>query len=193
MSAPAFAAEWLRLSEAVAVLSKRMTVDEAKAWLLRAIEDRLSRDYSAQDLFSLEGYDAIPARFLKRADRSWANNPSVDWETSCIRAPHTASPFLRRITPYEPDLPIRVSSPALDRYLSPAASSSLLPIKRTRHLQPGRERAMRAIAAVFPSGIPDRVALPNSTLCRRVADWMKVNNLATVADRTVLRAAGRAK
>jgi hypothetical protein len=62
-----------------------------------------------------------------------------------------------------------------------------------RRAKPARERAIQAIQALYPNGVPDQVAVPNTSLCRRVGQWLKDSKLPDVKDDTVLRAAGRRK
>lgn len=62
-----------------------------------------------------------------------------------------------------------------------------------RKSRPGRDAARRAIAALYPDGVPDQVAMPNTTLCRRVGKKLKEMNLPQVSDETILRAADRRK
>ena len=57
--------------------------------------------------------------------------------------------------------------------------------------QPERERARRAIAALFPDGPPDAAELPNKLLVNQVNDWLEANNLPSVEQRTIRRAARR--
>ena len=59
--------------------------------------------------------------------------------------------------------------------------------------QPARERASRAIQALYPDGVPDYVTVPNAKLCRRVGDWLKEQKLPSVSDASILRAADRRK
>ena len=61
------------------------------------------------------------------------------------------------------------------------------------HTKPARERACRAIQALYPDGVPDQVSLPNAELCRRVSDWLKKQKLLDLSDSTILRAAARRK
>jgi hypothetical protein len=55
--------------------------------------------------------------------------------------------------------------------------------------------AAEAIKACFPQGVPAMVDLPNGQLCTQVAAWLAANYpaVAKMHDRTILRAAGRAK
>ena len=56
-----------------------------------------------------------------------------------------------------------------------------------------RERASRAIQALYPGGVPDQVTMPNKKLCGSVDDWLKEQKLDGVSNPTILRAAGRRK
>jgi hypothetical protein len=44
-----------------------------------------------------------------------------------------------------------------------------------RSRQPQRERARRALAALFPDGPPDAADLPNKLLANQVNDWLEAN------------------
>jgi hypothetical protein len=64
---------------------------------------------------------------------------------------------------------------------------------RRRKTQTSREAARRAIAALFPDGVPDQVTVPNAILCHRVGAKMKELELPNVSEDTILRAARRRK
>jgi hypothetical protein len=57
--------------------------------------------------------------------------------------------------------------------------------------RPNHERAGLALAALFPSGVPDQAVLPNKSLGARVNEWLKAKGLPVVSQRTIQRAAGR--
>jgi hypothetical protein len=57
--------------------------------------------------------------------------------------------------------------------------------------RPALERAQRVINELYPDGVPDLAAVPNSTLCRCVGAKLKEAKLPDVSDDTILRAAGR--
>jgi hypothetical protein len=57
-----------------------------------------------------------------------------------------------------------------------------------------RERAMEAIKALWPDGVPDQGALPNKALCKKVAEWIAKDQRTPrieISDDTIQRAAGR--
>ena len=57
--------------------------------------------------------------------------------------------------------------------------------------QPERERARRAIKALFPEGVPDAATLSNKRLAKKVNEWLELNKEEPVQQRTIQRAAGR--
>jgi hypothetical protein len=57
--------------------------------------------------------------------------------------------------------------------------------------QPHRERARRALDAMFPEGIPDAATIPNKLLAKQVNDWLEARKQPPVRLRTIQRAAGR--
>ena len=81
-------------------------------------------------------------------------------------------------------MPITTAAP-----LFGTVSSGIKP--RRRRGGPDRERALIAIDALWPGGIPDKSLLKNCDLCRDVAGWLEEKNLPNVKDLTILRAAKR--
>ena len=71
----------------------------------------------------------------------------------------------------------------------PTALEDSTPNKQVR--RPQRERAERAIKALYPNDVPDQASEPNQILLKKVGDWLKDNKLPPVGDDTILRAAGR--
>src|ERR1700730_11846223 len=65
--------------------------------------------------------------------------------------------------------------------------------RRRRKSAPDRERALLAINALWPNGVPDKIILHNSTLCKEVSAWLKKRGLPDVKDDTILRASKRRK
>jgi hypothetical protein len=96
---------------------------------------------------------------------------------------HGLSPnFLAHLIPEQTTPKADLRTPSIDRTTSNA-----------RAHRPTRERAQRAIEAVYGSNIPDQTSEPNAILCRKIGDWLKANKLPEVSDDTILRAAGRRK
>jgi hypothetical protein len=71
--------------------------------------------------------------------------------------------------------------------------------QKTRPTRPSykRERALQAIQALWPNGIPSQSILANGPLCKKVTEWIendsKQRNIQqlTISDDTILRAARR--
>ncbi|MGB9392840.1 MAG: hypothetical protein WCB70_23000 [Xanthobacteraceae bacterium] len=68
---------------------------------------------------------------------------------------------------------------------------------RPKRARNKRDRARRAIDALWPHGAPDQSTLENGSLCSQVSDWLKreserqgIQHVA-ISDDTILRAAGR--
>jgi len=59
--------------------------------------------------------------------------------------------------------------------------------------RPTRERATKALKAIYPNVIPSMTDEPNDILCQKVGKWLKANKLPDVKNDTILRAAGRRK
>jgi hypothetical protein len=59
--------------------------------------------------------------------------------------------------------------------------------------QPSRERAKKALEALYQGKIPDQDSEPNKILCGKVGAWLENSNLPEVKTDTILRAAGRRK
>jgi hypothetical protein len=57
--------------------------------------------------------------------------------------------------------------------------------------RPAFDRALEAVKELYPEGVPEQIALPNSTLCGVVGAHLKSKNFPNVSDDTILRAAGR--
>jgi hypothetical protein len=52
-------------------------------------------------------------------------------------------------------------------------------------------RALLAINALWPDGVPSEIILLNCTLCNEINAWLKKRSLPEVKDDTILRAAKR--
>jgi hypothetical protein len=62
--------------------------------------------------------------------------------------------------------------------------------QRLPRSQSQRKRAERAIAAVYPKGVPDQGTVSNKRLCKAVGDWCQQHG-GPISKDTILRAAGR--
>jgi hypothetical protein len=72
----------------------------------------------------------------------------------------------------------------------PTILSVIAPAKE--RVQPKRERAMRAIAVLYPNGVPPQSSLPNKVLCNSVREHLKDHSEPSqISDDSILRAAGR--
>jgi hypothetical protein len=104
---------------------------------------------------------------------------------------------LRPSQPAEGGAPVAVARPDAQpikpELPPPPPSSPPTAAGKAGSKAPKLERAQRAIAACFPSGVPDVAALSNKELCRKIADWLKVQAppQGAISDDTILRAAGR--
>jgi hypothetical protein len=70
--------------------------------------------------------------------------------------------------------------------------SETAPSTRSRS-RPALERALGAIRKLYPTGVPAEAAVPHKHLCQRVAKKLKQEDLPSVSNDTILRAAGRRK
>jgi hypothetical protein len=76
----------------------------------------------------------------------------------------------------------------------PASGHAPLPddlLPERARSRPKLERALRAIAEIYPDGVPDQATESNSKLCQRVCEKLEEAGLPLVSDDTILRAAGR--
>jgi hypothetical protein len=87
----------------------------------------------------------------------------------------------------------------LDREASagqPTANAEKQELKNRDRLKQARsrpqfERAAKALATLYPDGVPDQATEPNVSLCRRVGAKLKDAKLPDVSNDTILRAADR--
>ena len=86
-------------------------------------------------------------------------------------------------------------APDLTEYWSihvrPAPAHQAAAVRSATSRRPGRNRAERAIAKIYPNDIPDPASEPNVIVCRKVGSWLKDQGMPDVSDATILRAAGR--
>jgi hypothetical protein len=76
-------------------------------------------------------------------------------------------------------------------HVGPALAHEAAAVRSATSRRPGRNRAERAIAKIYPNGIPDPASEPNVSVCRKVGSWLKDQGMLGVSDATILRAAGR--
>jgi hypothetical protein len=111
--------------------------------------------------------------------------------SGCVRVPSRESVggffYFRRLIPSHVSS-IPCAGGKKEGRAAQRASSKTSATSRSR---PAFERARRAINDLYAQGVPDQAALPNATLCRRVAQKLKEESLPSVSDDTILRAAGR--
>jgi hypothetical protein len=92
------------------------------------------------------------------------------------------------------EAPTKDGSPATDS--APLALPCCPPADnlptRPRRSRPESDRAERALAALYPAGMPDRGLVSNMDLQKQVNDWLKAKGMrAQISYTTVLRASGR--
>jgi hypothetical protein len=86
------------------------------------------------------------------------------------------------------EFPARMLPRATTPMASERAASGTRASLRSR---PQRERAERALKAIYPTGIPDQTSEPNKILYKKVNQWLKASGLPEVQNDSILRAAGR--
>jgi hypothetical protein len=142
-----------------------------------------------------EDFDWQESRPLKPWRDPQASLSPFDWRRDCIHlrradvtrvlvAPRELGAAKTTVTtPDAPTAKATVIAPALATRAN----------RKPGRAQPSRERAQRAIEALYPNGVPNQTTEPNSTLYRKVGEWLKTKKLPAVSDTTILRAAGRRK
>lgn len=81
----------------------------------------------------------------------------------------------------------------LDR--RPGSSEGKRTEGKTTTQRPRGRAAQEAIKACFPDGVPDIIEMPNGAVAAKLEAWLKMHRpaVAKMSDKTLLRAAGRAK
>jgi hypothetical protein len=69
-----------------------------------------------------------------------------------------------------------------------AEPGSTKPAARSREK---RDRALRAIAALWPAGVPSKAELPNQRLVHQASRWLANQHISAPSKETILRAAKR--
>jgi hypothetical protein len=200
----AYVSEWERLSDAATrvMAEARLSQDEARSDICRAIADgaikiraklekHTTRPYLRASGKVLQGGDFVDLEKLKPE--------CLDWEKSRSRP---ANPwFVRRdqvvVVPGHWDVQeIELWRSEVTNVLCTAGAQgqsahAASEIVATSRNQPTRERAQRALNALYRDRLPDQATVPNAILCGRVGEWLRENGLSDVSDDTILRAAGR--
>jgi hypothetical protein len=192
----AYQPQWLRLSEALDFLERRGSpLAEAKAFLVRAIQDRL-HPRGPPGMFCLPGWRPIPR---SRDDRSWITTPNIDWTDSTIvapRHPRGMHPTLIEVSADElnrefPDYSTRFFAGLNAVPLTELPVTTSPPASQERS-KPRQEPVLRVLSQLWPQGPPpDRSELPNAELCKKVHEALPEGVI--VSDDSILRAAGRRK
>ena len=131
--------------------------------------------------------DAIDNDWDGRRGRSYLENcwlPRTLYKRWCARHHLSTSP--PRFQPTEGENPTWSSN----KSGRPPTADEAAPKDQARR-QPGRERARRALEALFGSRVPDAAALPNKRLAAQVNEWLEERKQPSVGQRTIQRAAGR--
>ena len=152
----------------------------------------LTRDQEVYDLAHML-LEEIEKGLIK-AKRSWVRDIPPSWKDRLGSLPGGLDP---RHTEVEISELVKFAirhnfNPDFLAHLTlPTALEDSTPNKQVR--RPQRERAERAIKALYPNDVPDQASEPSQVLFKKVGDWLKDNKLPSVGDDTILRAAGRRK
>ena len=147
----------------------------------------------SQVLFRCPGVSSTHARMTRQRLRN-AIDSNLDGEHGRFYLKHCWLPrnlFKRWCARHHlPKSPPRFKYPSSDKGERPPTADWDSP-KNTVTRQPHRERARRALDALFGSKVPDAAALPNKPLGKKVNDWLTKRSEPPVQQRTIQRAAGR--
>ena len=191
---------WWALPEALerVMATTGGTEPEVKADICRAIVDGAigHRGKLKEDRTKLRTSDAVvegkelrPWHGLKPEDLDWENSrPLKLWEVAAPRLRVSKLWYLDRIELSVADVTQHLGQPTRQGEAPQGALSNAGAGSRSR---PARERVLQAIAELYPQGVPTQAAVPNASLCRRVARWVRERGLLVVSEDTILRAAGR--
>ena len=196
----AYVLKWERLSNTVArvMATAGRSKDEARSDICRAIADRTVRIQGKMGRHAIRGtYDSTVLAGNDIQIPTKISPEDLDWENS-----RPVRPWFVRRGPTRLPRPwalewIELSTTDVTKALCPAGTESesaqhaSSETGATNRSQPTRERAQRALNALYPDGLPDQATVPNTILCGRVGDWLRENGLLDVSDDTILRAAAR--
>jgi hypothetical protein len=114
---------------------------------------------------------------------------SADPKSPTPSAEFTKEPSRREFEHLDPAMTKRIQAPETEDVAVDDDHRKVASQPKRRKSQPAFERARRAIAALYPSGVPDAATVSNKKLCKRVSDTLS----EAVSSDTILRAAGRRK
>jgi hypothetical protein len=202
----AYTPDWESLPDALRrVMATGVTEDEAKADLCRAVADGkiavrvrvATSDHGMRGQVFSDGNVGVPPHLgpndlnwvLSRPLKPWSIGPKLvehySWSGGWQERP------LDLIELWATDV---VKILCSGRNQPPQVQAQpVKPRKSHRHGGPKLERAGRAIRELYPVAIPDQATLSNAALCKRVGEYLKINQLPDVSDDTILRATGRRK
>jgi hypothetical protein len=191
----AYVPAWQRLSDAIesVIGGAGRSREEAKTDICQAIADRTvriqgkPRRHTTRPSTSnrvLEGKDFLIPDEIKPADLDWGNSrPLTPWTIHREVFGFPGQWELEWIELFRTDVTNVLCGGPTERTSSKTGVTS-----RSR---PVRERAQQAINELYPNGVPEPAALPNTVLCRRVGEKLREQGLVDVSDDTILRVAGR--
>jgi hypothetical protein len=193
----AYVSEWERLPEVLArvMQARGLAREDAKAHICGAIGDRRIkirgqlRNHQTRPLTATEvihgRYFDVPSD-IKPEDFDWeSSRPIKSWIVSPEGFRVPGFWHLAWIELFRPD----VTSALCGAGESAQARPRLR--RATTRVAPALQRAQRAVAELFPEGVPTQIDLPNARLCHRVDAHLRSQGLPGVSVDTILRAAGR--
>jgi hypothetical protein len=125
----------------------------------------------------------------------------LDWRGSCFKMPFSIA-IRPDIAPMRWHVSIELFSADVTRTLIASGIAALsakgktsqrISAPRRARATPTRDRARKALEAVYGRDVPDQTTEPNTILCRKVGAKLKELNLGSVSDDTILRVANRRK
>jgi hypothetical protein len=195
-----YESRWERLPKALERVktAARAAENKAKEDICKAIADRVVniRGKLREDRNKLHTSNAVVVggdfhipHDLKPEDLEWDDSrPLKPWEVQAERFRISKLWYLDWIELSVDDVTRNLCHPTRQGEAPQGALSSTGAGSRSR---PARERVLQAIAELYPQDVPTQAAVPNASLCRRVARWLRERGLPVVSEDTILRAAGR--
>ena len=192
-----YVSEWERLSEALAGVmeARALTREDAQADICRAIADGRIKIRGKLDKHAMKPMTAtevLEGRYLRLPTE--LKPEDFDWEGSRPVKPWQVTPEGSRVPGYWHLAWIELFRSDVTSALCGAGESAQARSgqrRATNRNRPALQRAQRAVAELYPQGVPTQTDLPNPILCRRVGERLASQGLQCVSDDTILRAAGR--